>query len=230
MPVTIVKPAENEDKTLYFSEGVLKPNIASQRHNIAVCGAAGGYFRGSPKQIAEIISDYDEIVIVPDAGDVLNSHVMRRWEQQINFLKRFNKPIKVLWWGQVSKEKHQDIDEIDSVTFSNAEYLSPKEFFELARKERYIQQQWDNWKNYKKFTPQIKIEKKYVEYGLPQSNTITLIKSGLGTGKTTETIKQLLQLKKYGIIGLGYRNTLLLQFNEKAKEGEHPTFAVSKNT
>ena len=214
----IVHPSENASKTLYLSEGILKPYIASQRHNIAVCGSAGGYFRGSLQQLTEIISDYEELVIVPDAGDVLNSHVMRRWSQQINFLKGFNKPIKVLWWGQVSKDEHQDLDEINSETFSQAKYLSPAEFYKLAKKERYIQQQWENWRNYKKFTPQIKIEQKFVEYDLPPQDTITFIKSGLGTGKTTQTIKHLLQLQKYGIIGLGYRNTLLLQFNEKAKE------------
>ena len=61
------------------------------------------------------------------------------------------------------------------------------------------------------------MRKKYIEFGLPQSNTITFIKSGLGTGKTTRLIKELSHLQTYGIIGLGYRNTLLLQFNEKAK-------------
>lgn len=142
---------------------------------------------------------------------------MQRWKKQISFFKQqFNKPIKILWWGQVQKTDG-DIDEIDWETFSNAEQLTPEEFIELAQKKQYIQQQWDNWRNYKKFTPQLKIEKKFVEFSLPQSNIITFIKSGLGTGKTTETVKHLSHLQKYGIIGLGYRNTLLLQFNEKAK-------------
>jgi hypothetical protein len=217
-PLTIVQQGDNSSRILHLSEGLLKPFIASQRHNLAVCGAANnGNFRGSPEQITEIISDYDELAIAPDAGDVLNSHVMRRWSQQINFLKRFNKPIKILWWGQV-KKSDGDLDEIDSATFSNAKYLSPSFFFELAKKERYIHTQWNNWRNYKKFTPQIKIEKRFIEFGLPQKDTITFIKSGLGTGKTTETIQNLMQVQKSGIIGLGYRNTLLLQFNEKAKK------------
>ncbi|NJO96057.1 MAG: hypothetical protein HC764_08495 [Pleurocapsa sp. CRU_1_2] len=234
LPITVIKPNENALKTpdpyrscldtargsafrtLYLSEGILKPYIASYLHDIPICGAAGGHFKGSPEQLTEIVSDYEELAIAPDGGDVLNPQVMRRWEQQINFLKRFNKLIKIIWWGQV-KKSDGDLDEIDWETFSKAEHLTPKEFFDLAKKQQYIQQQWDNWRNYKKFTPQIKIEKKFVEFGLPQTNTITLIKSGLGTGKTTETIKHLHQLQKYGIIGLGYRNTLLLQFNEKAK-------------
>lgn len=218
LPITIVKPQESNSKTLYLSEGILKPYIASSLHDIPVCGAAGGHFRGSPQQLAEIVSNYDELVIVPDAGDVLNSQVMQRWQRQIDELKRFNKPVKVLWWGQVSKDKHQDIDEIDALTFSNAEYLNLTKFINLAETERWKQQQWDNWNNYKKFTPQIKIEKQFIEYGLPQKNTITFIDSGLGTGKTTKLIENLSQLQEYGIIGLGYRNTLLLQFNEKAQE------------
>ena len=217
LPVTTTKPNKNEDKRLYLSEGILKPYVAHYLHDIAICGAAGGYFSGSPEQLTEITSDYEEIAIVPDGGDVLNPQVMQRWQKQINFLKRFNTSLKILWWGQVQKSDG-DIDEIDWLTFSNAEYLTPDEFFDLAKKEQYIQQQWSNWRNYKKFTPQIKIEKKFVKFGLPQSNAITFIKSGLGTGKTTETVKHLLQLQKYGIIGLGYRNTLLLQFNEKAKK------------
>jgi hypothetical protein len=217
LPVTAKSPNKNKDKTLYLCEGTLKPHIAHYLHDLAICGAAGGYFSGSPEQLTEIVSDYEELAIAPDGGDVLNPQVMTRWSKQINFLRQFNKPIKIVWWGQVQKSDG-DIDEIDWETFSKAEHLTPKEFIDLAKKQQYIQQQWDNWKNYKKFTPQTKIEKKFVEFGLPQSDTITFIKSGLGTGKTTETVKRLLQVQKYGIIGLGYRNTLLLQFNEKAKE------------
>ncbi len=203
-------------KTLYLCEGVLKPFVASNRHNLAVCGAGGGHFSGSPQQLAEIVSDYDNLVITPDAGDILNPQVMQRWSKQINFLKQFNKPIKILWWGQVSKEKHQDIDEIDLLTFSQAKYLTPQEFFELAKTQQWIKQQWDIWREYKKFTPQIKIDKQFVEFGVPEKDTILFIKSALGTGKTTQLIKVLEQLPEYGILNQGYRNTLLLQFNEKA--------------
>ena len=147
LPVTATKPNQNSDRTLYLSEGTLKPYVAHHLHDVALCGAAGGYFSGSSEQLTQIVSDYKELAIVPDAGDVLNTQVMRRWSQQINFLKQFNKSIKVLWWGQVQKADG-DIDEIDSVTFSKAEYLSPDEFIELAKKhckvvkiDRWQQQQ-----------------------------------------------------------------------------------------
>ena len=218
LPITLVKPNENSCSTLYLTEGILKPLIAANNLNLPVCGAASGYFSGSPEQFASILADYDELAIAPDAGDVLNPQVMQRWQKQIGYLLQFNKPIKILWWGQTDKNKAKDIDEIDSVTFSKLEYLTLSEFTELARKQQWVKQQGDNWRNYKKFTPQIKIKKRFVEFGLPQKNTITFVKSGLGTGKTTQIIQHLSQLKDYGIIGLGYRNTLLLQFNEKAKE------------
>uniref|UniRef100_UPI00055AD5FE plasmid replication protein, CyRepA1 family n=1 Tax=Myxosarcina sp. GI1 TaxID=1541065 RepID=UPI00055AD5FE len=178
----------------------------------------GGHFRGSPEQLAEIVKGHDKFAIVPDAGDVINTQVMLRWRRLVEHLEPFELPIYFLWWGQVSKREHQDIDEIDSQTFSQAEYLNPEQFFALAKKKQWVKKQWDGWKTYKKFTPQIKIEKQFVEFGLPQKNTITFIKSGLGTGKTTLLIKLLKQLEEKGIISLGYRNTLLLQFNEKAKK------------
>ena len=217
LPITATQPNQNGDKTLYLSEGILKPYVANYLHDLAFCGAAGGHFQGSLKQLTKIVSEYEQLAIAPDGGDVLNPQVMHRWKKQINFLKRFNKPINIIWWGQV-KKSDGDIDEIDRITFSNAKQLAPLEFFKLAEKQQYIQQQWNNWKDYKKFTSQIKIKKKFVEYGLPQSNTITFLKSGLGTGKTTDLIEQLSKLQQYGMIGIGYRNTLLLQFNEKAKK------------
>ena len=200
LPITIIKPDGNEDKTLCLSEGILKPAIASHRRDLAVCGAAGGYFSGSPEQLTEIISDYEEIAIVPDGGDVINPQVMQRWSKQISFLKRFNKPIKILWWGQVQKADG-DIDEIDSVTFSKAEYLSPDEFIELAKKhclvvkiDRWQQQQQtaknQTWKQLTSLTA-----KPWLEVNTPNLDQIELenklerghiylIKSAKSTGKT----------------------------------------------
>ena len=97
------KPNKNGDKRLYLTEGILKPYIAHYLHDIAICGAGGGYFSGSPKQVAEIVSDYDEIAIAPDGGDVLNPQVMNRWQKQINFLKRFNKTYPYCLVGAGSK-------------------------------------------------------------------------------------------------------------------------------
>ncbi|NJL52534.1 MAG: hypothetical protein HC930_10520 [Hydrococcus sp. SU_1_0] len=146
LPITYI-PSENGFKALVLTEGVLKPYIASKKLNLSVCGGAGGYFSGSPQQFTEIQADYSELWIAPDAGDVLNPQVMQRWENQVNFFKQFNKPIKFIWWGQIDKNHHQDIDEIDLETFSEVEYLTPQEFLELAKKQQFIKEQWDNWRN-----------------------------------------------------------------------------------
>lgn len=216
LPITFI-PSENSFKRLYLTEGFLKPLVAANKLNLSICGASSGHFAGSPEQFREIQSDYDEFVVCPDAGDIFNPQVMQRWEKQITFLRSFGKPIKILWWGQVDKNEHQDIDEIDSITLSKAEFLTTLEFIDLAKKQQYVKQQWDNWRNYKKFTPQIKINKRYIEYDLPLRNYMLFVKSGLGSGKTTQLIKLLGELHKHGVLNCGYRNTLLLQFNEKAK-------------
>lgn len=218
-PITFI-PSENSSKRLYVTEGTLKPYIAANRLNLSVCGASGGYFAGSSKQFAEIQSEFDEFAIAPDAGDIVNLQVMQRWEKQITFLRSFEKPIKVAWWGQIDKNQNRDVDEIYLTTLSKAEFLTPLEFFDLAKKEQYKKQQWIQWKDNKKFTPQITVDMPYIRYNLPPKNVIAFIKSGLGSGKTTQLIEHLKQLDGQGILNIGYRNTLLLQFNEKTKEFE----------
>lgn len=217
LPVSIVQPpsACHQALSLHLSEGLLKPYVAANRLGIPVLGAAGGYFSGSPRQVGEIISKFDRLVLCPDAGDVLNLQVMRRWGQQIDFLKQFGKPIEVLWWNQVDKTC-LDIDEIGIDIFEKSECLSIEEFFKVAEKQQFIEQQKQNWRQLKSFAPQIKIEHQYFNFGLPQANKITLIKSPLGSGKTQWLVEQLTQVQDRGILNVGYRNTLLLQFNERA--------------
>ena len=207
-------------RVIGLTEGTgIKPCIASNKLNISIIGASGGNFASSAKTLRASLQAIaeSEIVFYPDGGSVLNPHVLKQYKKTFDLLQKWSYSVKIAWWEQVQKYD-RDVDEIDWQTLSNIQYLTPKEFFNIAKREQYIQQQRKIWSSYKKFTPQMKIEKKFVEFGLPQSDTITFIKSGLGSGKTTETVKHLLQLQKYGIIGLGYRNTLLLQFNEKAKE------------
>ena len=217
LPISIAKPVKINKSPLYLCEQVLKSYIASHKHNIAVCSASNGYFSASPEQFALIQQNHSEFAIIPDAGDLENPEVIRRWEEQINFLKQFNKPIKILWWGQSDKKKHCCIDEIDSITFNKAEYLTPEYFFNLAKTQQYIKNQQERYTLYKKFTAQIKIHKKHVKFDAPLQNSILFIKSALGSGKTTQLIKVLKQFADYGMLNIGYRNTLLLQYNEKAK-------------
>ena len=210
LPITVIKLHENVSKTLYLVEGILKPYIASQTLNLNICGAAGGCFSGSPHQFKKTAADYDEFVITPDAGDLTNPQVMKRWTRQINFLKQFDKPIKVLWWGQASKVEAEidsvtsstsDIDEIDLETFSKAEYLSTEKFTQLSkpyceaieatRKEKQEKKRKDHtWAKLTSLTvkPWLEVNTPNLEkIGLAdklEPGHIYLVKSAKGTHKT----------------------------------------------
>jgi hypothetical protein len=69
------------------------------------------------------------VVIVPDAGDVVNPQVMTRWRGAIEFLESLGKPLSVAWWEQRSKDD-DDIDELPSL--DSIEFITPAEFFALA--------------------------------------------------------------------------------------------------
>jgi hypothetical protein len=133
-----------DNKSVILCEGILKPFIASKLHKSNVIGASGGNFLSSPKQLEDALSNYDEILIAPDAGSVENIYVIYQWIKVIKFLdelrqksseddsiKAFN--ISFIWYGQTSKKDGKDLDEIVSIE-SNQEitYLTPKEFLTIA--------------------------------------------------------------------------------------------------
>ncbi|EAZ88797.1 plasmid replication protein, CyRepA1 family [Crocosphaera chwakensis] len=214
---------------LYLVEGILKPVIASKNLKIDVCGASGGHFKGSPKQFKEIIARYQTLILCPDAGDILNPQVMQRWLNQIEFIKslELGHSLKILWWGQTIKNS-SDIDEIHRERFRKANEISVDHFLEIANLEQYREKTQKAWQTTKHFTPDVTIDQTFINLPCPQDNTILCLKSGLGTGKTTDLIKHLNGYKNEngewvngqwfgeGAINLGYRNTLLLQFCEKS--------------
>jgi hypothetical protein len=77
---------------------------------------------------------------------------------------------------------------------------------------------WKHWLNSRKYTPDITIDEQFFKFGnIPDSGVIIGGKSGLGTGKTAEIIKE---IKKSGRGSrlIGYRNNLLIQTTERATE------------
>ncbi len=147
---------------------------------------------------------------------------MKRWFTQINFIQSLDKEVSILWWGQITKQS-KDLDEIDEATFSEAKRINLTEFQQIASKEQYINQCWQSWIRSKEFKASIKIHKQFFDYDLESlpPNLIAFIRSGLGSGKTTRLKKVIAFLRDYGVISLGYRNTLLLQFCESANDEEH---------
>ena len=130
-----------------------KPFLTSQRLGIPVIGAAGGQFASSPltfqeslENIARKISlnqvnknlqkffpnkENIELVIYPDAGDVKNPQVMRRWQKLFELLQEWQWKFKIAWWGQGEKSTDPDIDELDN--FQKIKYLTPKRFINIAQ-------------------------------------------------------------------------------------------------
>jgi len=131
LPITFI-PNDKESDRVWLTEGILKPFVAAHKHGINTLGAAGGHFSGSASQIKEAIAPYREVIISPDAGDIGNPQVMRRWADQIKFLESLGKPILIGWWGQETKND-DDIDELDNI--ESIEFFSPSQFFELAKKD-----------------------------------------------------------------------------------------------
>jgi len=131
LPITVIPNGTGSDR-VWLSEGILKPFVAAHKHGINAIGAAGGHFSGSASQIREAIAPYREVILSPDAGDINNPQVMLRWSKEIKFLESLGKPILIAWWGQETKND-DDIDEIGSLEL--IEFLSPSQFFELAKKD-----------------------------------------------------------------------------------------------
>lgn len=197
-----------------LTEGTtIKPHIASHLLNIPVIGASGGNFASSSLTLKTTLEHLSatEIILYPDAGAVINKNVLKQYEKVFGLLKQWNYDVKVAWWQQITKEDG-DIDEIDEVTQSAIIYLSPKAFVKLAFKQQYIAQAKDSWHKSKRFTAEKQIHQRHFKSNLPPSNTATFIKSTTGSGKTTNLVKWLEELKDMGAICLGYRNTLLLQW------------------
>ncbi len=226
LPLSIyVQEASKDADTVGLAEGVaFKPHLASIRLSIPVIGASGGNFASSPKTLKRYLEylGRKRVVLYADAGSVLNRQVLNSYQKTISLLQEWGYEAKVAWWKQVEKSVG-DIDEISPGKIKTIEHLSPEEFFDLARKLQYKKECWGNWRKAKKFTAQIKIKKRYFEAEFPEDGTILFVKSGLGTGKTEWTLKLLDHLREFGAINLGYRNTLLLQFCEKANSKDKRT-------
>jgi hypothetical protein len=59
--------------------------------------------------------DVSTIQIYPDAGDVVNPHVMKRLVNLVDLLKSWGKQVEIAWWGQETKDD-PDLDELDDIS------------------------------------------------------------------------------------------------------------------
>jgi len=103
-----------------------------------------------------------------------------------------------------------------------------------VKDDDYSSKCWQSWEETKKLTSDIVINKEQFEYDVLQtSNTIEFVKSGLGSGKTTNLRKVLVEYcKKRGVVNLGYRNLLLFQFgaHEDFKGNQLGFYHINKDS
>lgn len=114
LPLSLIV-ANPEDKDLRLCEGFLKPYVAACRRNQNYLGAAGGMFGSSPQEFDRSLKHFkpEQIILCPDAGAIVNEKVMRQYRRLFKLCQKLGYSLFVEWWGQVDKEFHQDVDEIN---------------------------------------------------------------------------------------------------------------------
>lgn len=228
-PLGVFRPESPTGIAIVEGTGA-KPFLASRRLNNIVIGAAGGQFAGSPKLLEEYLRrasedvNSKEVVIYPDAADILNKSVMSRWQQVANLIISFGYDVKFAWWGQIAKTD-SDIDELTD--FSQIKYLNLDDFLSLAfvdtsvkesKQESISDWAWEQWLKSRKFTADIPMTERYFQFPvIPDTNAMISVLASLGKGKTEAIIRMILASGN-GVHIIGYRNNLLYQTIKRAEK------------
>ncbi len=243
-----------------------KSAIAANRLGYPVIGFSGNAWYRSPllfKQAIEAIKsalgiELPKITFLPDAAP--NTWVSRSYQRNLSWLKDAGYLCEVAWWEEQEIKKNGDIDEIQST--DKIEFISPQKYLDWLFPQDATQEDTEflawlkeqdkidekratqfakiQWLDQKKIKSDVEIESEYFDYDSPASNTITGVKSPLGTGKSTWIETQLKpplkrrsrnkqlsigetaepepkispnhgKLNGMGVMVLGCRNSLLLQ-------------------
>ncbi|BAZ71391.1 hypothetical protein NIES4106_61880 (plasmid) [Fischerella sp. NIES-4106] len=224
------------DFILLCEGGGLKNSLAFYKLNLPVVAAQAGNYASSPEnskaELKAVASKYttNQLRIALDAGDVGKPQVVDKWLKQYKFLSGLGYVVKFLWWDQLEKNIHPDIDELNDLSQIN--HIDFDRFIELCDRHGGLKssqqidtekiteieaeeydKNWHHWKNYRRFSSDIKLdldEFTFNDLKIPEHDAIIGIKSPLGTAKT----KALLQFAKNEnnpFFILGYRNNLLFQ-------------------
>ena len=229
---THVAQVVGAQRTVYLAEGTgAKPHLTASRLRAPVIGAAGGQWASSPETLRTSLKaltqcDPNEalVILIPDAGDVSNHKYIRpRNQRTIALLEELGYNVKVMWWGQTSKEQDFDIDEV----LERFEYslLSVEEFWEICDREKInaAARAAQTEVNALTHKPALELSQRYLpQLRLPKPGSFLFVDSPMGSGKTTQTknlIREYFQKMPNGLIRFfGYRNALLRQTLENLQE------------
>ena len=122
LPMGVYRPKNLIRKGVVgLPEGYLNPSIATDKVGHICFGMASGNFAGCPEQFEQVLKLIEVeqgikpyLLLYVDAGAIQNHHVMDTYSRTYKLAVKLGYEVKVAWWGQFSKTKHQDIDELDS--------------------------------------------------------------------------------------------------------------------
>ncbi|MEC4807096.1 MAG: plasmid replication protein, CyRepA1 family, partial [Jaaginema sp. PMC 1079.18] len=185
-------------------ESPLKSRIAAYKLGQTTIGAAGGLFTSSPQQLKQYLGNATECDIYPDAGDLLNRQVMRRWSAVIKMLQSWGVKVNIAWWGQVAK----DSLDCDEITHQTIRYLSADDWLKDASKLRWqyeSQQEIDKTQSLT-YPVNLALNQRYlgdITDLIPQSG-IVIVKSPKNTGKSvfTQQLIQRVSQQSYSIVSI----------------------------
>ncbi|MCY7273637.1 MAG: hypothetical protein LH702_07805, partial [Phormidesmis sp. CAN_BIN44] len=218
LPIAVYKVAKPTMIALVEGTG-LKPMLAAEGLNAITIGAAGGNHLSSPIQLKAGIAAYPglPLVAIPDAGDVINPHVMGRHKRTAHQFPE----TKFLWWGQVTKQEN-DIDEVTSAELASAQLLTWAEFEAIARTATYHTEtrRLQTALNSLTHPTSQELNHRYLsDIKAPQTGEILTISSACNTGKTTQLKGFVTDWRSRHpngfILMIGGRNALLMQTGQK---------------
>lgn len=123
IPIGVYRPQNlTRQGVVGLDEGYLKPSIGCEKVEHICLGAAGGNFASSPEQFKQALENIEQeqgvkpyLLLYPDAGAIQNHHVMETYSRIYKMARKLDYELKIAWWGQTSKSKHQDIDELTTI-------------------------------------------------------------------------------------------------------------------
>ena len=218
--------------TLFVTEGFLKPLVLGVkliRHhkNFRVVGASGGQFHQSYRQLKAIMNQgYSRVVLCADKTCLENKSVIDKYYKVRKTLANWGFKVDVMFYS------HADCDELKDFEYINA----PNQVMSWGKFERLISPavsssvQQNNESSLAKRKKEYLAKKvlnrvdfqtdtQYLDIPVPKEGEILMIKSPLGTGKTTY-LDRVLNAYKYGWLLIGYRNNLLIETcHNRSKNG-----------
>jgi hypothetical protein len=143
-PITVARPLyfrPTSNAAIGMCEGLLKPFIAAQNLNQIIVGAAGGQLASSPQTLERYLIElqaetgFNHIIFYPDAGSIVNPHVLAQYYKCWELVKSWGYSLKLLWYGQDNKHDFKDIDEysLDQIYQLRAKLISDAEFWDMSK-------------------------------------------------------------------------------------------------